>query len=45
MKAMTTLPLFKIRTNKDQVPPDKDGELLQLLGLARPEDQEDGMGW
>ena len=40
---MTILPLFKIRTNQDQVSPDKDGELSQLLGFARLEDQEDGV--
>ena len=35
---MTTLPLFKIKTNQDQVPLDKDREFLQLLRLARLED-------
>ena len=40
---MTTLPLFKIRTNQNQVPPDEDRELSQLLGFARLEDQEDGV--
>ena len=38
---MTTLALFKIRTHQDQMPPDKDGELLQLLGLAKLKDQND----
>ena len=40
---MTTLLLFKIRTDKDRVPPDEDKKLLQLLGLARSEDQKDGV--
>ena len=44
MKAMTTLSLLKIRTDQDRVPPDEDRELSQLLGLARVEDQEDGVG-
>ena len=35
---ITTLLLFKIRTNQDQVPPDEDEELSQFLGLARLED-------
>ena len=34
---MTILLLLTIRTDQDQVPSDKDGELLQLLGLARLE--------
>ena len=41
---MTTLPLFKIRTDKDQVPPDEDRKLSQLLGLVKSEDQEDAVG-
>ena len=28
MRTMATLPFFKIRTNQDQMPLDKDGELL-----------------
>ena len=42
---MMTLPLLKIRTDQDQVPPDEDEELSQLLRLARSEDQEDGVEW
>ena len=42
---MTTLPLFKISTDQDQVPPDEDKELSELLGLAKLEDQEDGIEW
>ena len=42
---MTTLPLFKIRTDQDQVPLDKDVELLQLLRLAKSKDQEDSIRW
>ena len=45
MKAMTTLPLFYIKTDQDRVPPDEDGELLQLLVFARLEDQEDDVEW
>ena len=41
---MTTLPLFKIRTDQDQMPSDKDEKLSQLLGLAKSEDQEDDVG-
>ena len=41
---MTTLLFFKIKTDQNQVPPDKDGELSQLLGLATSEDQKDGVG-
>ena len=41
---MTILPLFKIRPDQNQVLPDEDGELSQLLELARSEDQEDGIG-
>ena len=41
---MTTLPLFKIKTDQDQVPSDENEELSQLLGFARSEDQEDGVG-
>ena len=44
MRVMTTLPLFKIRTNQDQVPPDEDEESSRLLKLAKSEDQEDGVG-
>ena len=40
---MTTLPLFKIRTNQDRVPLNEDEKLSQLLGLARLEDQEHGV--
>ena len=41
MKAITTLPSSK--TDQDRVPLDKDGELSQLLGLARS-NQDDGVG-
>ena len=41
IRAMTTLSLFKIKTNQDQVAPDEDEKSSQLLGLARLEDQED----
>ena len=44
-REMTTLRFFKIRTDQDRVPPDKDGESSQLLGLARLEDQEYGIRW
>ena len=40
---MTILYLFKIKTDQDQMAPDKDGELSQLLELVRSEDQEDGL--
>ena len=43
-REMTTLPLFKIRINKDQVPPDKDKKSSQFLEFATFEDQEDGVG-
>ena len=42
---MTNLPLFKIRTNQDRVPLDKDKKLSKLLGFVGLEDQEDGVGW
>ena len=38
MRAMRTLPLFQIQTDQDQVPPDKDKGLSQLLALAKEED-------
>ena len=41
IRVMTTLFLFKIKTNQNQVPSDEDGELSQLLGFARLEDQKD----
>ena len=44
MRAIMILPLFKIRTNEDPVPLDKDGELSQLLGFVRLKNQEDGVG-
>ena len=40
---MTILPLFKIKTDQDQVHPNKDEELSQLLGFARSEDQKDNV--
>ena len=40
---MTTLPFFKIKTDQNQMPPDEDRELSQLLRLLRLEDQEDGI--
>lgn len=40
---MMILLLFKIQTNQDQVPLDEDKELSKLLGLAKFEDQEDGV--
>ena len=45
IRAMTTLPLFKIKTNYNQVPPDENEKSSQLLGLAKSEDQEDGVRW
>ena len=45
MIVMMTLPLFKIKIDQNQVPLDKDGELSQLLGLAKSEDQKDGVRW
>ena len=42
---MTTLPLFIIRINQDQMLPDKDEESSKLLELVKSEDQEDGVGW
>ena len=42
---MTILLLFKIKTNQDQVLLDEDGELSQLLELARLEDQRDDVRW
>ena len=41
---MMTLPLFWIKIDQEQVSPDEDGELSQLLGLVNLEDQEDGVG-
>ena len=42
---MTTLPFFKIRTDQDRVPLDKDEKSSQFLGLAKSEDQEDDVRW
>ena len=44
MRPMTTLPLFKIRTNQERVSPNENRELSQLLRLARSEDQENSVG-
>ena len=40
---MTILPLFKIKIDQDQVPPNNDKELSQLLGFARSKDQKDAV--
>ena len=45
MEKMTTVPLFKIKTDQDRVSPDQYAELSQFLEVARLEDQEDGGRW
>ena len=42
MEKIMTLPLFKIRIDQDQMLPNEDEKLSQLLKLTRSEDQEDG---
>ena len=42
---MTTLPIFEIRLNQDQVPLYEDEKSSQLLELAKLEDWEDDVGW